>query len=132
MILFFSFVFLLNKYVTEPRDLEATISDINAGFKGVIVRKYSLRNTLPTCMTVQMENGKSIEICPDDELVTSSKIRDTIIKPKGENYVYIVNNEGKCVKYFYVRISNEDRKNKNFPQSWRNKWMDSSLWDEKK
>lgn len=130
VILFFATIFLLNRY-SEFRDLQMTVDEINSEFSGVVIQKYSLRKTRPTCLRLQTIKNKTIEICPDDQVVEYAQTGDSIIKLKGENVVYVIDKNGRKTELFYVRISNKDRENKNFPEHWRDKWMDSSVWDKR-
>lgn len=54
-----------------------------------------------------------------------------IIKPKNENYVFLVNDSNDTTRLYYANISWDARDNYFFPQEWKSKWLESSEWDSK-
>jgi|GEM_PF-2671988 len=129
IILGVSFFIFVEKCMVEPNNTRIIVSQIKEEFKGVIVDKYSTRNTPPTHLRVLINNKENIQISPYESVVDYAEIGDSIIKIKNENIVYL-KRENEVVKtFFYTKISYKTRRNKHFPKEWKDKWPESSEWD---
>lgn len=125
--IFFIFIF---EYVIKPiGSVKIVIKDIESEFEGVVIKKYSLRKTEPTHLKIRTVKGDMIDISPDNKIVVAAKIGDSINKPKNENFIFL-SRQGYKKKFFYTRISHKDRKHRKFPEEWKNKWLNSSEWNE--
>lgn len=125
-IVFFTFI---HKCMEEPNDIKITISQIKEEYKGVIIDKYSTRNTPPTHLRVLVNNIEKIQISPYEAVVDNAEIGDSIIKVKNENIVYLKRDNEPVKTFFYTKISYKDRRSKRFPKEWKDKWLESSEWD---
>ncbi|WP_299363371.1 hypothetical protein [Winogradskyella sp.] len=111
-------------------NIEIIVNEISEGFKGVIVDKYAPRDTQPTHLKIRISETY-INVSPYREIVERASIGDSIIKPKNENYIYLIKPDGRKTRIFYTKISYETRKSKFFPEEWKDKWLESSAWDQK-
>lgn len=108
--------------------VELKVSKIRQEYAGIIIDKYSVRDTPPTHIRIKTKDSL-IEISVNRQIVKMSNLGDSIIKPKNENYVFIIAQDGRKNKFFYTKLSFETRNSKYFPKEWRKKWMESSEWD---
>jgi hypothetical protein len=115
----------------ESGNVKLKVEKIRSEFKGKIVKIYATKKTIPTHLEVALTDGKIINISPNQYLVNSADVGDFLIKPKNENRVYLIKSNKKKLTFFYTKISYETRNNKNFPVEWKNRWLESSQWDEK-
>ncbi|AUP77425.1 hypothetical protein [Flavivirga eckloniae] len=120
--------FLILKEIKKRNNVKLKINEIKEKFEGVIVEKFSVRNTPPTHLRIKNEYG-FIEISPNQEIVLKANTGDSIIKMENENFVYLITKQGAKTKYFYTRLSNETRNSKYFPKEWKKLWYESSKWD---
>ena len=121
----------LRVLVTIPNNVCIKVNEIKYGFNGKIIKKYSVRNTEPTHLKVLIKNDSIITISPNQDIVDNAVVGDSLYKPANENYIFLKSN-GNLKKFFYTKLSYETRKNQKFPVEWRNKWIDSSIWDKSK
>lgn len=121
-------IFFVFPILKEKGNLRLITKEIREGYKGVIIEKFSVRDTPPTHLKIETEKG-IIKVSPNQTIVEKSKIGDSIIKPKNENFAYLVTTKGVKNKYFYTKLSYETRNSKYFPKEWKNRWMESSEWD---
>jgi hypothetical protein len=133
IISFFVIIVLLvgiKKFISISNDVKNTVAKIQLNYKGVIVRKYKVRNTdNPTHLEVKIGNGKKLEIIPNEAVIEYAAEGDSIIKPLNENIVYIKKSSGVSRDFFYIKISYDTRSHPKFPDEWKNKWLRSSEWD---
>jgi hypothetical protein len=115
--------------IEARRNVTINVERIKESYKGVIVEKYSVRDTPPTHLKIKVAGDKYIKVIPYQKIVEQGHIGDSIIKPKNENFVYLIDSNGVANQIFYTKISYETRKSKHFPKDWKNKWMESSEWD---
>lgn len=116
--------------LSDRSEVRHKIEMISNGYNGIIIKKYSVRKNLPTHLSIEVTDGEILNVSPSDKLLDVSKIGDSIIKPQNENFVYLIKKNGIRVKIYYTRLSYDNRKSKYFPKEWRNKWIESSYWDE--
>ncbi len=62
-------------------------------------------------------------------MIDNTSIGDSIIKVKSENLVYIKKPDSSISEFFFTRIPMKNRMNLYFPTEWKNKWMESSVFD---
>lgn len=127
----FLLIYMFRVFVTIPTNVTIKVNEIKYSFAGKIIEKYAVRNTEPTHLKVLIKNDSIITISPNQDIVNNAAIGDSLYKPANENYVFLTSN-GNGKKFFYTKLSYETRNNKNFPLEWRNKWIDSSIWDRPK
>lgn len=120
-------IFLFFYILNSSNPVKFVIQDINKGFKGVIVDKYTVRQGVyPTFLKVRSQN-EILDISPSSQIMHFAEIGDSIIKVKGENICYIIKGNDISKEFFYVSISKEQRENKSFPSQWKNKWMGATF-----
>ena len=109
--------------------LKRTILSIKSEYKGIVIEKYSTRELImpPTHLKVLTLKKDTIDISPNEEIVDNIKIGDTIQKIKNENMVFVKNSDGISKKYFYIKISQEERSHKKFPKEWKYKWKEATV-----
>lgn len=113
----------------KSNNIEIKINQIKDSYEGIIIEKFSVRNTPPTHLKIKTHTGV-IQICPNQDIIMNSKVGDSLYKIKNENYVYILDSEKKSKKkYFYTKLSNETRNSKHFPKEWKKLWPESSSWE---
>lgn len=103
------------------------VSRIKSKYEGVIVEKYSTRDTPPTHIKIKTSENDIISISPNESIVDYVEIGDSIFKIKNENIAIIKRNGTKNTSFFYIKIPNAIRNDKDFPKEWKNKWMESTL-----
>jgi len=131
ILLIFLSMYLIDVFVTIPNNVSIKVNEIEYSFKGKIIEKFAVRNTEPTHLKVLIKYDSIITISPNLDLVDVAAVGDSLYKPANENYIFLSSN-GNVKKFFYTKLSYETRSNKNFPREWRNKWLDSSMWDSSK
>lgn len=120
----------IRQFISIPNDVKNTVAKIQSNYKGLIVRKYKVRNTdNPTHLEIKIENDKNLEIIVNQAVIGYAAVGDSIIKPQNENIVYIKKPSGEMRDFFYVRLTNKTRSHPKFPIEWKNKWLRSSEWD---
>ncbi|CAM4210330.1 hypothetical protein ZORO111903_07530 [Zobellia roscoffensis] len=127
--LFGIFIYIIKTYVSIPSGVQLKIDEIATGYEGTISEKFSVRNTKPTHLKIKTVTG-FIEISPYQKIVDSAQIGDSLIKPEYQNFVYLKKGNGQVHKIFYTKLSLETRNHKSFPKEWKEKWMESSEWDQ--
>lgn len=125
-VVFFTFI---HKCMVEPNGVKIKISEIKEEYKGVVIDKYSTRDTPPTFLKILVSDNKVIDVSPYEAVVDNAEIGDSIIKVKNENIVYLKRDNEPVKTYFYTKISYKTRNNKRFPKEWKDKWPESSEWD---
>lgn len=116
-------------FIQSSNQVKFVVRDIHMDFKGVVIKKYSVRKGVePTYLKVKTESNE-IDIIPSYEIVDFANVGDSIVKLKDENICYVIKRIGGKRKFFYTDISMEQRNNNKFPKEWKNKWMESSAWD---
>ena len=105
------------------------IQDIQKEFRGLIIEKYTVRvGVYLTFLKVNIKEGKEyIDINPSFKILHYSDVGDSIIKLKDENTCYVVKKNGEKKKFSYVSISQSQRDDKEFPEKWKDKWMESTI-----
>ncbi|MDM1522606.1 hypothetical protein OBK20_03185 [Empedobacter falsenii] len=104
---------------------KAVIKEIQKDFSGIIMEKYSPRDTPPIFLKIKNQNT-ILDISFSRGVMNISSIGDSIYKLPNDNYVYIVKPNGKVYKECFQRIRKETRDNKQFPLEWKNKWLDTA------
>ncbi|WP_340067101.1 hypothetical protein [Ascidiimonas aurantiaca] len=128
-IVFFVGGFFIFPLLKEKGNIRLKVAEIREEYRGVIIEKFSVRNTPPTHLRIKVMGGEEIKISPNQEIVNRANKGDSIIKPKNENFVFLITPEGVRDKIFYTKLSYETRNSKYFPTEWKTKWMESSKWD---
>ncbi len=121
-------MFLIRTFISTPSGITLKIDEIKSEFSGIIIEKYSVRNTKPTHLKIKTKSN-FIEICPNSQIVNNANVGDSLIKPKNENFVFLKKLNKKEEKFFYTRISKETRNHNIFPKEWKDKWLESSEWE---
>lgn len=126
-LVFFSCIAILERNVTVPNDVKLLVKEIELGFDGKVIKKYSTRDVEPTHITVQLAPNSTMEISPSfDGFIEYCEIGDSIIKPAAENFAWIIKPNGFKKKIIYNKISEAVRGHKKFPNDWKNKWPEAS------
>ena len=113
--------------LSSSNQVKFVVRDIQMEFKGVIVDKYTVREGVyPTFLKVSA-NEKNLDINPSFQILHFADVGDSIIKIKDENICYVIKKNGMSKKFFYVSISRSQRDDKNFPEQWKDKWMESTI-----
>ena len=128
IIIFLFFLFFFLPKIKQKAGVELKVAKIKEEFNGVILDKYSVRNTAPTHLRIST-NLDTISISPNLEITRNCNIGDSIFKPKNENYLILKDLQGNKKTFFYTKLSYETRNSKFFPKEWRKKWPESSDWD---
>lgn len=121
---------LLLFYILKPSNqVKFVIHDIQKEFRGLIIDKYTVREGVySTFLKVNINEGKEyIDINPSFKILHYSDVGDSIIKLKDENICYVLKKNGVKKKFSYVSISQSQRNDKNFPEQWKDKWMESTI-----
>lgn len=113
--------------LSNNSSLERVVERIESSYKGIIVKKYSTRKTLPTHITIKTSSGKHIDISPNKQLLDFAKVGDSIYKYKDRNIAKIKTSDGDSLVTFYIKISSKNRNHENFPKEWKNKWLESTI-----
>src|SRR5690606_10899620 len=108
-------LFVALPILKEKGNVRIKVEEIREGYKGVVVKIFSVRDTPPTHLIIEATNG-IVEVSPNQEIVKKVKLGDSIIKPKNENFVYIVTPNGGRTKLFSTRLSYETRNSEYFPR----------------
>ncbi len=119
--IFFKGCSLLSDY-TGNRGI---IKSIEKDFSGIIMDKYSPRDTPPIFLKIKNKNT-ILDVSFSRRVINISSIGDSIYKLPNDNYVYIVKPNGKIYKECFERIIKETRDSKQFPNDWKNKWLDTT------
>lgn len=123
--------FAVDYFVTTPNNVDIKVEEIKDGFAGIITDKYAVRDTPPTHLKVEINGSFNKTISPNRELVKYAEVGDSLFKPVNSNYIFHINKSGISKKFFFTKLSYETRKNSNFPEEWKGKWLESSEWDKK-
>lgn len=126
------FVFFLFSKIGENSNVKILVQKIENEYSGVIINKYNPREWMDelTAIEVRNSNGEIEDFPMRSEIMDYIEVGDKIIKLKDENICYIIKPTGEQKKFFYVRISMNARNHRTFPKEWKNKWLESSEWDE--
>lgn len=128
IVLFFLLVYLVKTNLSVPSGIQIKIDEISSEYKGVVSKKFSVRDTDPTHLKI-ITKTDIMEISPHNKIVHLAEIGDSLIKPANQNFVYLKKTDGQIHQIFYTRLSHETRNHKMFPIEWKEKWMESSAWD---
>ncbi len=74
-------------------------------------------------MKIKTKDGEEV-ILAGMHIIESARIGDRIIKPKNENFVYLIKNESDTLRFVLLNISEETRGSEYFPKTWKNKYME--------
>lgn len=110
-------VFLFLQYFSSVQNAKIKIKEIRKEIKGLIIDKYSVRDTQPTHLKINTSNGV-ISISPNQYLIKYASIGDSIYKLKNANTAFIVKSNGKRKEYYYTKISSKTIKKYNLPEEW--------------
>ena len=102
---------------------KAIIEEIQKDLSGIIISKYSTRDTPPIFLKIKNKNT-FFDISFSREIMTISSIGDSIYKLPNDNYVYIIKSNGKIYKECFQKITNETRSSRLFPKEWKDKWLE--------
>lgn len=110
--------------LSEYSKVNRLINRIEQPFRGIIAEKYSVRGIKKvTHLRIITTEQKVIEVSPQREVIENSQVGDSIIKLVNENTVYIKTGDSIKSKFNYLRISNDVRKSRFFPDEWKEKWL---------
>jgi len=117
------------EYVYSTKWLVKSIHD---EYNGIIVDTFSTNRSFIFKVLINTKDTVVISSSTlTNEFYNSIGINKFIIKSKNENFVFIGNTEKDMTKVFYEKISHSDRENLFFPKEWKEKWIESSKWEQK-
>lgn len=120
-------IFLV-QLLESKSEVERKVEKIEQGFKGVVEKKYSVRDNYDSHLDIRMGDSL-ITISPYNAIVENAQIGDSIIKIKNENFITLLKKNGDEKQFFYTKLSYKTRRSRYFPKEWKDKWMESSNWD---
>lgn len=121
VILFWKGCSLFDDFTSKKNVIKAIQKD----FSGIIIDKYSPRDTPPIFLKIKNQNS-IFDISFPRGVMNISSIGDSIYKLPNDNYVYIVKQDGKIYKECFQKITTDNRNSKLFPKEWKNKWIDTT------
>ena len=124
-------IFLVVSVIREMNFNSLIKRDIKDEYTAVVVEKYNRRKSMDvmTSILIKREDGIEVGFPLRSEIINYISLGDSLIKIKNENICYVKKPSGEVQEFYYVRIPKANRNHWTFPKEWKNKWMESSVWD---
>lgn len=128
-----AFIVLIVSIIREVNYSHLIIKAVKEEYKAVVLEKFNPREWIkePSHVKIKVDDylEKDVDFAFETVVMDYISIGDSLIKIKDENICYVKKSTGEVRKFYYVKISHEDREHWTFPKEWKNKWMESSAWD---
>lgn len=127
VILFMCFVIFQIYMTTSPIKI---VNSIKKGYKGIVISKKQIaqRNS-HSIIVFCKENNNTVNEIFRQELDSIVEVGDYIIKPKNDNYLFLIKPNMKKQKFIYTYISKENREDFRWPKEWKSKWIEAKKPD---
>ncbi len=111
--------------LSYQKERDRLIENIRNPINGVVIDTISYRKNLRSTHLI-INTGDTI-FPTNIDIMNNIIIGDSIYKLRDDNYIYLVNvNTNTTRKFWYKKIPMKYRKDSEFPEEWKDKWLESS------
>lgn len=126
-----AFIVIIVNIIREVNYNTLIKRDIKNSYSALVIEKFNPKEwtNIATQLRLKNINGNIDEIVLRSEIMDFISVGDSLFKIKCENLCYVKKPSGEVQEFYYVRIPKANRNHWTFPKEWKNKWMESSVWD---
>ncbi|WP_417350994.1 hypothetical protein [Flavobacterium alkalisoli] len=106
---------------------QKTVDNIKRGYSGIVVSKQQIAERKSHLTDIYFkDDGVNMSEVFRQGLDSVIEVGDSIIKPKNDNYLYIIKPGGTKETFIYTYISESYRNDFRWPDKWKEKWPEAS------